>query len=91
MSDYYCEKHNHPEPCQECRRKPTLSPARGSVASPYTVKQRDTDGVWCIYLRRYNCVIAEFGKGTAMDAKTIKAILDGTQEPQNEQAQRPHD
>jgi hypothetical protein len=51
-------------------------PAPGSVASPYAVKQRK-DGVWCIYMRRYNCVVAEFGKANRYDAEVIGAILDG--------------
>lgn len=48
-----------------------------SVASPYTVRQRESDGVWCIYMRQYNCVVAEFGKPNRYDAETIGAILDG--------------
>jgi len=40
------------------------------------VKQRK-DGVWCIYMRGYNCVVAEFGKANRHDAEVIGEILDG--------------
>lgn len=53
-----------------------LAPAPGSVASAYRVKKRESDGRWCIYLRRYNCVVAEFGDGNQYDAMVIKEILD---------------
>ena len=44
--------------------------------STYIVKERESDGVWCIYYRKYNVVVAEFGKANKLDAEAIKSILE---------------
>lgn len=65
----------------ERRRPKPSSSAQGSAASSnYTVRERG-DGVWCIYLRKYNVVVAEFSKGCASAAQEIKAMLDGELPP----------
>jgi hypothetical protein len=43
----------------------------------YEVRKRPSDKKWCIYLRKYNVVIAVFVDGCNNDAQKIRKILEG--------------
>jgi len=91
MSDNCKHGVNVENPCLECDEKPKhyaqgpfAEPAGSVATSNYVVRERG-DGVWCIYLRQYNVVVAEFSKGCASSVQEIKAILESGVPP-NDQA-----